>query len=165
MSARAPRPPFEVVLVEPEIPWNTGNVGRTCLGLGARLHLVGRLGFSLEDKFLKRAGLDYWPRVGAQAHPDARAFFRGRPPRGLFFFSARARKPFWRAALRPGACLVFGAETRGLPRFLWRRYPGRFYRIPQSGPIRSLNLSTAVGIVLAEALRQASAAKPFRKRS
>jgi len=148
--------PLHVVLVEPEIPWNTGNVGRTCLALGAKLHLVGKLGFSLEDKYLKRAGLDYWPQLKVAVAPDLQGFFAERPPENLFFFSAQAKKSFWSAAYKPGATLVFGRETKGLPKFLWEKYPERFYRIPLPGPVRSLNLSTAVGMALGEALRQAA---------
>jgi tRNA (cytidine/uridine-2'-O-)-methyltransferase len=151
----------QVVLVEPEIPWNTGNVGRTCLGFGADLYLAGRLGFSLEDRYLKRAGLDYWPQVKAQVHPDARDLFRKIPSQSLFLFSAKAKAPVWDVRFPPEPWLVFGAETRGLPAWLWSEYPDRFFRIPTSGPIRSLNLSTAVGIVLGEVLRQTRpAARP-----
>lgn len=145
--------PFRVVLVEPEIPWNTGNVGRTCLGFGAELHLVGKLGFSLEDRYLKRAGLDYWKNVRVQVHPDVDCFFHDIPKEKLFFFSTHAKKSIWDAEIPKGAYLVLGAETRGLPKSLWKRYPGRFFRIPVSGSIRSFNLSTSSGIVLAEAVR------------
>lgn len=160
MTRKKPRsagPPFRVVLVEPEIPWNTGNIGRTCLGLGAELHLVGRLGFSLDDRHMKRAGLDYWSDVRLSVHPDLRAYFRRFPARDAFFFSARARRSIWTARIPPGAALVFGSETRGLPASLRRRYAGRLFRIPIDGRIRSLNLSTAVGIALGEASRQAAA--------
>ncbi len=158
-ASRPSSPPFEVALVEPEIPWNTGNVGRTCLGVGARLRLVGRLGFSLEDRHLRRSGLDYWPRVPLSVHPDVRGFFKGRPASSLFFFSARSRRSFWKARLPPGACLVFGSESRGLPAFLRRRYPDRFFGLCLPGPIRSLNLSTAVGMVLGEAFRRTKAGR------
>lgn len=155
-SRPGPRPePFRVVLVEPEIPWNTGNVGRTCLGFGAELHLVGKLGFSLDDRHLKRAGLDYWPRVRVKTHPDVGRFFDGLPKKRLFFFSSRAKKVLWDAKVPRGAFLVLGSETRGLPKSLWKSYPGRFFRIPLvKGAIRSFNLSTSSGIVLAEAVRQ-----------
>lgn len=146
--------PFRVVLVEPEIPWNTGNVGRTCLGFGAELHLVGKLGFSLDDRYLKRAGLDYWPNVRVQVHPDVDYFFHGIPKEKIFFFSTHAKKILWDARIPKGAYMVLGAETRGLPKSLWKRYPGRFFRIPATGSIRSFNLSTSSGIVLAEAVRQ-----------
>jgi tRNA (cytidine/uridine-2'-O-)-methyltransferase len=153
-SPKSQIPAFRVVLVEPKIPFNTGNVGRTCLGAGAELHLAGKLGFSLEDRYLKRAGLDYWPSVRLSLHPDLRAYFKDFPPENAFFFSARAKRSFWSARVPPGATLVFGSETKGLPKFLWRRYAKRFFRIPLPGPIRSLNLSTAVGMALGEALRQ-----------
>jgi tRNA (cytidine/uridine-2'-O-)-methyltransferase len=145
---------FRVVLVEPEIPWNTGNVGRTCIGADAELHLAGKLGFSLEDRHLKRAGLDYWPNVRLFVHPDANVFFGGIDPRRTFFLSARAKKNFWKEKIPAGATLVFGRETTGLPAWLRRRYPRRFFRLPLAGPIRSLNLSTAVGMALGEAIRQ-----------
>lgn len=147
---------FRVVLVEPEIPWNTGNVGRSCLGLGAELHLVGKLGFSLDEKQVRRAGLDYWRDVPLKVHADARAYFDGVPvdEKDTFFFSARARKDFWKARVPAGARFVFGRESDGLPAWIKRRYAPRLFRIPLSGPIRSLNLSTAAGIVLAEAVRQ-----------
>jgi tRNA (cytidine/uridine-2'-O-)-methyltransferase len=144
-----------VVLVDPEIPWNTGNVGRSCLGFGAELHLVGRLGFSLDERSLRRSGLDYWPRVGAKVFPDRAAYFRGlKPGPGLFLFSRSARRPLWPERIPAGATLVFGSESAGLPAALKRRFARRLFRIPLSGPIRSLNLSTAVGVVLAEASRQ-----------
>ncbi len=153
-------PLFTVVLVDPEIPWNTGNVGRTCLGLGAELHLVGRIGFSLDDKYVKRSGLDYWPRVALKTFPDVRRYFREHPADRMFFFSARARRSLWRTPIPSGSFLVFGSESRGLPNSLRKRFPGRFHRIPLTRAIRSLNLSTAVGMALGEASRQAAQPKP-----
>lgn len=146
--------PFRIVLVEPQIPWNTGNVGRSCVGAEAELHLAGKLGFSLEDRYLKRAGLDYWPSVRLFVHPDARTFLRGVPEKKIFLFSTHATKSLWDVNIPAGSYLVFGSETRGLPACFHKAYARRFYKIPLTGPIRSLNLSTAVGMVLGEALRQ-----------
>lgn len=147
--------PFHVALVEPEIHWNTGNVGRSCLGFGARLHLVGKLGFSLDEKQVRRAGLDYWDKVPLTVHPDVRTYFDALSGgTDCFLFSARARKVFWNERIPAGATFVFGKESEGLPAWIKRRFASRLFRIPLSGPIRSLNLSTAAGIVLAEARRQ-----------
>jgi tRNA (cytidine/uridine-2'-O-)-methyltransferase len=147
--------PFKVVLVEPEIPWNTGNIGRSCLGFGAELHLVGKLGFSLDQKNVRRSGLDYWEKVPLSLHPDPRRFFEENPPdRKFFFFSARARRSFWDEEIPTGASFVFGRESDGLPVWIKRRFSPRFFRLPTFNAIRSLNLSTTAGIVLAEARRQ-----------
>jgi tRNA (cytidine/uridine-2'-O-)-methyltransferase len=145
-----------VVLVHPEIPWNTGNVARTCVAAKTPLHLVEPLGFRLDDKQLKRAGLDYWEHLDLTVHRSLREFLASPAGRGpMYLFSRFARKEFWRARYAKNAVLVFGSETRGLPGSLKRKHPTRMYRIPTPGPVRSLNLSTAVGIVLFEALRQA----------
>jgi tRNA (cytidine/uridine-2'-O-)-methyltransferase len=147
---------FNVVLLEPEIPWNTGNIGRTCLGAGAELHLVGRLGFHLDNKEVQRAGLDYWEKVKVHRHESWEAFLGSMPPdAALFFFSTKGGKSLWEARLPDDAYLVFGKETAGFPKKFHETYRQRMYRIPQKrDTIRSLNLSTAVGIVLFEALRQ-----------
>jgi tRNA (cytidine/uridine-2'-O-)-methyltransferase len=147
---------FHVVLLEPEIPWNTGNIGRTCLAAGARLHLVGRLGFHLDEKQVKRAGLDYWDKVDLARHDTWEAFLETLPPKAaLFFFSTKGRKTLWQAIFPKEAYLIFGRETAGFPKKIHERYGERMYRIPQvDGPVRSLNLSTSVGIALYEALRQ-----------
>jgi tRNA (cytidine/uridine-2'-O-)-methyltransferase len=147
---------FNVVLVEPEIPSNTGNIGRTCLALGARLHLVGRLGFHLEDKELKRAGLDYWKSVKVVRHTTWDDFESSLTEGAhLHFFSTRGTKPHWEADYRIDDYLVFGRETSGLPPEFYERYRDRLVVIPQpGGGTRSLNLSTAAGIGLYEAYRQ-----------
>ena len=147
---------FHVVLIEPEIPWNTGNIGRTCLGAGAELHLVGRLGFHLDNKQVERAGLDYWEKVKLHRHETWEKFLESlRPDATLFFFSTKGRKSYWDASYPPGAFLIFGKETAGFPKKFYEIYKEKLYRIPQKeDAIRSLNLSTAVGIVLFEALRQ-----------
>jgi tRNA (cytidine/uridine-2'-O-)-methyltransferase len=146
---------MEVVLVHPDIPQNTGNIGRSCVATNTPLHLVGPMGFSLDDKFLKRSGLDYWKDLNVTTHGSVRDFLRspvGRKP--LFLFSRFARKSFWEVSYPQDAVLVFGSETEGLPAALKRKFAARLCRIPTQGPVRSLNLSTAVGIALFEALRQ-----------
>ena len=151
---------MNVVLVEPEIHQNVGNVGRTCVGTGTPLHLVGKLGFSLDDKHLKRAGLDYWPRLDLRLHPSFEAFLQtaGADP-NLLFFSAEGERDFWSAPYAPETALVFGKESAGLPPSLRARYRDRLYRVPHSKSIRSLNLATCVGVVLYEALRQCTTLK------
>lgn len=149
---------MHVVLVHPEIHWNTGNAGRTCLAAGATLHLVRPLGFSLHESEVKRAGLDYWEHVDVRVWPDWEAFERALPDLGeAFFFSTKATRTFWDAPL--GApehvVLVFGSETGGLPVAVRERYADRLVGMPMRSPhVRSLNLSTSVGIAVYEALRQ-----------
>ena len=152
---------FHVVLIEPEIPWNTGNIGRTCLGAGAELHLVGRLGFHLDNKQVERAGLDYWEKVKLRRHDTWEKFLESLPQgAALFFFSTKGKKLYWDAEYPKGAYLIFGKETAGLPKKFYEIYKDKLYRIPQqTEDIRSLNLSTSVGIVLFEALRQLSGGK------
>ena len=146
---------FNVVLYEPEIPSNTGNVGRLCVAVGATLHVVGRPGFHLDDRAVRRAGLDYWPDVQLVRHVDLAAFEATQPAERLFCFSAHAREPYTRVGYRPGDALVFGSESRGLPPEVLARHAGRTFVIPiPSGKVRSLNLANAVAIVLYEALRQ-----------
>lgn len=156
------RPPsFHIVLIEPEIPWNTGNVGRTCLAAGAELHLVGPLGFFLGQAEVKRAGLDYWEKVRLQRHETWEKFLESLSPQAeLFFFSTRGEKTLWEAAFPPEAYLIFGKETAGFPKEFYEKYKDRLYRIPQEeGSVRSLNLSTSAGIALFEALRQNQAGR------
>jgi len=147
---------LRLVLVEPEIPGNTGNVGLTCLSLGAELHLVGRLGFSLEAKELKRAGLDYWDQVRLVRHINWEEFERSLDPSArLHFFSTRGSKTFWDASYKRGDYLVYGRESSGFPPDFYERYQDRLVTIPQPGVgARSLNLSVAVGVGLYEAARQ-----------
>lgn len=149
---------IHVVLVQPEIHWNTGNAGRTCLATGATLHLVEPLGFSLDDKQVKRAGLDYWEHVDLRRWPDWDAFEQALPALGEpFFFSTKAPTAFWDAPLGAAAnvVLIFGRETAGLPAQLHARYAQCFVTMPiESSRVRSLNLSTSVGIAVYEVLRQ-----------
>lgn len=146
---------FHVALWEPEIPPNTGNIARLCAATGATLHLIGRLGFRLDDRALRRAGLDYWPAVEVRRHTTLEALesslFGGRS----YCFSAHAALPYTQPAYQPGDCLLFGGESHGLPAGLVELYGERALTIPMpAGKVRNLNLATAVGIVLYEALRQ-----------
>jgi len=147
-----------VVLVNPEIHWNTGNAGRSCVAAGATLHLVKPLGFSLDDREVKRAGLDYWEHVDLRVWDSWDAFERAMPSLGEpWFFSTKATRMFWDAPLDSpkGTVLVFGRETGGLPASLHQRYRDRFVGMPIASPhVRSLNLSTCVGVALYELLRQ-----------
>jgi tRNA (cytidine/uridine-2'-O-)-methyltransferase len=149
---------IHVVLVHPEIHWNTGNAGRTCLAVGATLHLVEPLGFSLDDKQVKRAGLDYWKHVDLTVWPRWEAFEAALPALGEpFFFSTKATRLFWEAPLGvpKDVVLIFGRETGGLPQDIHERYRDRFLTMPIASPLmRSLNLSTSVGIAVYEVLRQ-----------
>lgn len=144
-----------VVLVAPEIHWNTGNIGRTCLGAGARLHLIRPLGFSLDSRQVKRAGLDYWERVSPDIWDDFDAFCDALNPLDaeLVLFSKAGSQIFWEMPAPRRMFLVFGSETGGLPESILTRYPRGCYRIPITDEIRSLNLSTAAGIALYESLR------------
>jgi len=147
-----------VVLVHPEIHWNTGNAGRTCLAAGATLHLIEPLGFSLDDREVKRAGLDYWEHVDLRVWRGWEAFERELPALGeAYFFSTKATRTLWDAPLGSASSvvLVFGRETGGLPAELHERYGGRFVGMPILSPhVRSLNLSTTVAIAVYEVLRQ-----------
>lgn len=149
-------PPLQVVLLAPEIPWNTGNLGRTCVATGSQLHLIRPLGFSLDEKRVKRAGLDYWPHVNPQLWDSWTAFEGHLPELGEpLFFSAEGTQNLWQIDLRQTSVLVFGSETSGLPGPVRQRYSDRLVSIPmQPGPVRSLNLSTAAAVAIFEVLRQ-----------
>jgi tRNA (cytidine/uridine-2'-O-)-methyltransferase len=148
---------FHVVLYEPEIPANTGNIGRLCVATGATLHLVGRPGFHLDDRSLRRAGLDYWREVRLVRHETLAAFEATVDVERLFCLSAHAETPYTRVRYQAGDAFLFGSESRGLPAEVLARHAGRGVTIPQpAGKVRSLNLATAAGIVLYEALRQVS---------
>jgi len=145
---------MHVALVEPEIPPNTGSIARLCAATGTPLHLIGKLGFSIDDKHLKRAGLDYWPYVDVHQHPDW-ATFAARVPGRRIAFSARADRPYTALTYTPDDVLVFGCETRGLPAAIKTELAAELYAIPITSPhVRSLNLATAVAIVLYEGRRQ-----------
>lgn len=155
LASPAPAPLLHVVLVAPEIPQNTGSIARSCAATATRLHLIQPLGFSLEDRYLKRAGLDYWPYVDLQVHATWSDLPLPTPPSRRLFFSARSQTSYLDAAYHPGDQLVFGRETRGLPAELLVGQEANTFVIPIVRPeVRSLNLSNAVSVVLYEALRQ-----------
>ncbi|MFH2218333.1 MAG: tRNA (cytidine(34)-2'-O)-methyltransferase [Pseudomonadota bacterium] len=145
-----------VVLVSPEVPWNTGNIGRTCLGADAFLHLIKPLGFSLKNRELKRAGLDYWHRVKLSVWDDFAGFEKAMSPQEgeIAVFTKNGAKPFWDMPAPDRLFLVFGSETKGLSEAILSMYNDAAYNIPITDEIRCLNLSTAVGIALYESLRR-----------
>ena len=149
-------PRLHVALVAPEIHWNTGNAGRTCLAAGAQLHLVDPLGFSLGEREVRRAGLDYWERVAVRRWDGWTDFESALPALGApYFYSADADLDYWDVEYPSPVTLVFGSESRGLPAELRTRYRDRLVRLPIADPeVRSLNLSTCVGIAVYEVLRQ-----------
>jgi len=149
--------PFRVVLVEPEIPPNTGSVARTAAATGSPLHLVGKLGFRIDEHSVRRAGLDYWHLVDLHRHDDLDGFVAAHPDARVHLFSANATRSYLDADFRPGDALVFGKESVGLDPSLVARYPDRVWAIPTLGGVRSLNLSNAAAIVLYEALRASGA--------
>ena len=146
--------PMHLVLVNPEIPQNTGNIARTCAATGAVLHLIEPLGFSLSDRYLKRAGLDYWHLMTYRVHPSLEAFLREYPGASMHFASTKGSHLYTEAHYADGDFLVFGRETRGLPENLLEKFPDRCIRIPMRADARSLNLANSAAIVLYEALRQ-----------
>lgn len=145
---------LHIALIEPQIPPNTGNIARLCAATDSSLHLIEPVAFSLEDKELKRAGLDYWEAVDLWVHPHWRAFREAMSRDRCLYFSSNATRSFWDARFEENSCLIFGNETAGLPERILEKHPERCYRIPMTGPVRSLNLASAVGIVLYEGLRQ-----------
>ena len=147
---------FNIVLIEPEIPPNTGNIGRLCAATGAHLHLVGKLGFSLDDKHLKRAGLDYWPHVNLHRWDNFNALQQAYPGATWWLTSKKARSAYTKARFGRGDFVVFGKETSGLPESMLEAHPPeQCLRIPVHNPaVRSLNIANSVGIILYEALRQ-----------
>lgn len=148
------QPPFQVCLVEPEIPPNTGSIARTCGATQSILHLVEPLGFSLDERAVRRAGLDYWHLVDVRVHRSFEAFSQQCDARTLHFFSAGAERSYLEAPFSPGDCFVFGRESVGLPRALLDAHSERVWAIPTIGAVRSLNVSNAVSIVLYDALRR-----------
>ncbi|MCB6365796.1 tRNA (cytidine(34)-2'-O)-methyltransferase [Intestinibacillus massiliensis] len=145
---------FHIVLVEPEIPQNTGNIARTCAATGSVLHLVEPLGFSVDDKHLKRAGLDYWHLLDIRIYPDMDAFWEQNGGGTYYYLSTKAPRAYTEARFRDGDYLVFGKETRGLPEPMLSAHPERCLRIPMREGARSLNLSNSVAVAVFEALRQ-----------
>ncbi len=148
-------PALHIALWEPEIPPNTGNIARLCAATGATLHLIGRLGFRLDDRSLRRAGLDYWSEVTTERHATLEDFERRMAGATVYCFSAHASRLYTEPRYQPGDCLLFGGESHGLPAGVLERYGDRALFVPMlTGSVRSLNLATAVGIGLYEALRQ-----------
>ena len=146
---------MHVVLVAPEIPQNTGSIGRLCVATDSVLHLIDPLGFTIDDRHLRRAGLDYWPHVDCRRHANWEAYMATRPPGRIVCFSARAARSYTTVGYRPDDALVFGGESCGLPAALRDAYAEATFGIPlASEHVRSLNLATAVAVVLYEALRQ-----------
>ncbi len=146
---------FNVVLVEPEIPPNTGNIARLCAACNATLHVVGVTGFHMDDRTLKRAGLDYWDEVVLHRHIDLDSLYAAHPAARLVYLTTKAKRAYTEWSFQPDDFLVFGPETRGLPEKVLTANADRCLTIPMANPnVRSLNLATSVGIVLFEAIRQ-----------
>lgn len=145
---------FNIVLVEPEIPQNTGNIVRTCAATGCKLHLVRPLGFEVTDKYLKRAGLDYWSDVDISYYDGFDEVLSSNPQAAFYFFTTKSRKSYSEAEFKKGDFLVFGKETRGLEEELLLKHRDGCLRIPMLGDTRSLNLSNSVAIAVYEGLRQ-----------
>jgi len=150
-----PTSDLHIVLVEPEIPPNTGSIARLCGATDTTLDLVHPLGFAVDNKHLRRAGLDYWPHVHINHWQSFDTFLQGQDERALYFFTTKTSRSYTEARFKPGDMLIFGKETKGLPEDILALYSDRCLTIPMSNPhIRSLNLAMAAGIVLYEALRQ-----------
>jgi tRNA (cytidine/uridine-2'-O-)-methyltransferase len=147
-------PLFHVVLYQPDIPQNTGNIGRTCVAIGAKLWLVRPLGFRVDDRSLRRAGMDYWQHLDWEAVESLSEIEERLPDRGWWYLTKFGRRLIWEAEFTPGDVLVFGSETRGLPAALLEGNPGRTLKLPMHAAVRSLNLASTVNTVAYEALRQ-----------
>jgi tRNA (cytidine/uridine-2'-O-)-methyltransferase len=143
-----------VALLQPQIAPNTGNIARLCVATGTGLHLVRPMGFVLSDRQLKRSAMDYWPRLKLTVHDDTAAFLAGLDAGRMWLFSSKAERSYWDVSYRDGDVLVFGSETRGIDEGILQQHSARCVRIPQASGERCLNLSTAAGIALFEALRQ-----------
>ena len=145
---------LNIVLFEPEIPANTGNIGRTCVATGTRLHLIEPLGFRLNDKTVKRAGMDYWEHLDVTRYDDWEDFLERNPDAKLYFATTKAKHVYTEVEYEPNAYIMFGKESAGIPEEILIQHPKQCIRIPMIGETRSLNLSNSVAIVLYEALRQ-----------
>ncbi len=145
---------LHIVLLEPEIPMNTGNIGRTCAATGVRLHLIRPLGFELTDKMIKRSGLDYWDRLDYRVYDDVPGFLEETHPKELWMATTKARRSYTEVTYSPDAYLMFGKESAGIPEELLVQNEAHCVRIPMGHGIRSLNLSNSAAIILYEALRQ-----------
>jgi len=147
---------MKIVLVNPDIPWNAGNIGRTCVATGTELIFTGRLGFRLDSKEIRRSGLDYWQFLKYSVYPNFDDFLKTVPENSsMLFFSTHAGISYWKAPYREDSYLVFGAETAGFPDWMYEKYAKQLYRIPMwSDRVRSLNLSSSAAIALYEGLRR-----------
>lgn len=145
---------LNIVLHEPEMPANTGNIGRTCVAAGARLHLIEPLGFSINDKMVKRAGLDYWDKLDVTVYDDFNDFCERNPGAKIYMATTKAHKTYTEVSYEPDCYIMFGKESVGIPEEILVDHEDTCVRIPMIGDIRSLNLSNSVAIVLYEALRQ-----------
>ena len=145
---------IHIVLLEPEIPANTGNIGRTCVATNTKLHLIEPLGFSLSEKALKRAGMDYWQQLDVATYVNYEDFLKKNPGAKLFFATTKGRHVYSDAQFTDGCYIVFGKESAGIPEERLKEHPDTCVRIPMCGESRSLNLSNSVAVVLYEALRQ-----------
>ena len=145
---------LNIVLFEPEIPANTGNIGRTCVATGTKLHLIEPLGFSLSEKALKRAGMDYWSQLDVERYVNYEDFLQRNPGAKIYMATTKAKKIYSEASYEPDCYIMFGKESAGIPEEILVEHPEECVRIPMIGETRSLNLSNSVAIVLYEALRQ-----------
>ena len=145
---------LHIALIQPQIPPNTGNIARLCAGADVPLHLIGPLGFEVDDRHVKRAGLDYWDKVDLWVHPDWFAFRNAIARERCLYFSANATNDFTTAPFAANSVLIFGNETDGMPARILEKHPDRCFRVPMPGHIRSMNLANAVSVVLYEGLRQ-----------
>lgn len=145
---------LNIVLLEPEIPANTGNIGRTCVATGSRLHLIEPLGFQLDEKQIRRAGLDYWKDLDYVVYPNFEAFLKQNSGAKIYMATTKARQVYTEVSYEPDCYLMFGKESAGIPEEILMDYRDTCVRIPMFGEIRSLNLSNSVAIMLYEALRQ-----------
>ena len=145
---------IHVVLLEPEIPQNTGNIARTCAATGSSLHLIEPLGFSIDDRSLKRAGLDYWDKLDVHVYPNIEDFYAKNPNAEIYYFSKKAHHVYTEVAYPDEVYLMFGKETKGIPENELRRHEERTVRMPMREGLRSLNLSNAVAVAVYEVLRQ-----------
>ena len=145
---------LNIVLYEPEIPANTGNIGRTCVATGTKLHLIEPLGFSLSEKALKRAGMDYWSQLEVERYVNYEDFLQRNPGAKIYMATTKAKKIYSEASYEPDCYIMFGKESEGIPEEILVEHPEECVRIPMIGETRSLNLSNSLAIVLYEALRQ-----------
>lgn len=145
---------FNIILHEPEIPANTGNIGRTCVATDTRLHLIEPLGFSLSEKALKRAGMDYWDQLDVSTYVNWEEFLERNPEAVIYYATTKGRHVYSEVSYEPGCFLMFGKESGGIPEEILKEHPDRCVRIPMIGETRSLNLSNSVAVILYEALRQ-----------